>query len=178
MGLTRCLQLAPEKVTHDYLTDAFGMGYFTADLNPERYEHAKCLKLKLPEDFQIFPNEYFDLIIHNHVLEHIPGNYKSHIIEFYRILKTGGIMAFTIPDYHMTKGLKETREGGELLASDSDRVREFGQGDHYKMFGTDLISFLESRFSQFKPFFMKNDDFSKNPRMEHNACGIVFWCVK
>jgi len=57
-GSHRCLQLAPEKVTHDYLVDAYGSGYTSADLFPGKYGHAKCLKLRLPEGFEIFPNNF------------------------------------------------------------------------------------------------------------------------
>lgn len=177
-GSRRCLQLAPEKVTHDYLVDAYGPGYTSADLFPEKYDYAKCLKLRLPEGFEIFPNDFFDLIIHNHVLEHIPGCFKSHINEFHRLLTPGGIMAFTIPDYRITKGIKETIEGGEFLPSNEDRLKIHGQVDHYKTFGADLIDYLTSQFSEFTPRLLNNCELSDKIKLEHNAFGIVFWCKK
>jgi SAM-dependent methyltransferase len=132
LGVNRCLQLAPEKVTHDYLAKAYGAGYMPADLFPEKYKHAQCVKLKLPEDFLIFPSEYFNLIVHNHVLEHIPGSFRSHIDSFHRLLTRDGVMAFTVPNGHILRNVKETLEGGENLPTDDDRLRMHGQWDHYK----------------------------------------------
>jgi phosphoglycolate phosphatase len=178
LGVSRCLQLAPEKVTHDYLAKAYGSGYIPADLFPHKYKHAQCVKLKLPEGFEIFPNGYFDLIVHNHVLEHIPGSFRSHIDEFHRLLTKDGVMAFTIPDSRMQRGLKVTLEGGENLTADEDRLRLHGQGDHYKTFGTDLIEYLQSKFAKFEALLLNESDLKKKLRANHNAYGVVFWCVK
>jgi phosphoglycolate phosphatase len=178
LGVSRCLQLAPEEVTHEYLIKAYGSGFITADLFPQRYEHAQCLKLHLPEGFEIFPDGYFDLIVHNHVLEHIPGSFRSHIDEFHRLLAKDGVMAFTIPDYRITIGVKDTVEGGENLATDEDRLREHGLEDHYKSFGTDLIDYLQKKFTKFEALLMENSDLKQKLRDDHNAQEIVFWCVR
>lgn len=178
LGLSRCLQLAPEKVTHDYLLRAYGTGYISADMFPQNYKHAQCIKLQLPEGFGIFPSGYFDLIVHNHVLEHIPGSFKSHIDEFYRLLATGGVMAFTIPDCHIIKGVKDTVEGGENLATDEDRLREHGQEDHCKTFGVDLIEYIKGKFTSFEAHLLNNSDLKQNLLSDHNAWSLVFWCVK
>jgi hypothetical protein len=46
-------RLNHQKVTYDYISQVFGSGYTTSDLMPEKYKHAKCLKLALPDGFQI-----------------------------------------------------------------------------------------------------------------------------
>jgi SAM-dependent methyltransferase len=177
-GVDRCLQLAPEKVTHDYLAAAYGAGYLPADLSPAMYPYAKCLKLRLPEGFEIFPEGYFQLIVHNHVLEHVPGSYRAHIDEFHRLLQVGGAMAFTIPETGISKGVRETVEGGERLPSDEDRLREHGQGDHVRTFGLDLLDHLAARFSVSKPYCFDDDAMLREIRSMRNARGRVFWCVK
>ena len=177
-GLDRCLQLAPERVTHDYLLSAYGAGLFAADLQPEQYAHAKCLQLELPDGFDIFPDQYFRLIVHNHVLEHIPGSFKLHIEQFWRILEKGGVMAFTIPETGIVRNIRYTVEGGELLPTDSDRILHHGQRDHYKTFGADLIDYLKSVFSEFTPFLLESGALSKKLQTEHNAHGVIFWCIK
>lgn len=53
----------------------------------KKYPHASPLKLALPGGFDIFSENYFDLILHNHVLEHIPGNYQDHLQQLYNIFK-------------------------------------------------------------------------------------------
>lgn len=137
----RVLHLAPEEMTHRYLAESFRAGYVCSDLFPAKFPHAKCLKLALPEGFFIFPVEYFDLILHNHVLEHIPGDYCDHIHAFIKLLRPGGNMIFTIPPIRWSL---LTVQGGENLPTDDDRARLHGQGDHYKTFGYDLYELMKS----------------------------------
>ncbi len=144
----RALHLAPEEMTHGYLVKAFGFGYMCADLHPSKYPHAQCLKLALPDGFDVFPDGYFDLILHNHVLEHIPGDYREHLAQFVRILRPGGDMVFTLPG---VSRVSETVQGGENLPSDAERMSLHGQSDHYKSFGYDLIEWFASVGGSFGP---------------------------
>ena len=102
--------------------------------------------MRLPEDFDIFPDEYFDLIVHNHVLEHIPGTYREHLARFLDILKPGGHMVFTVP---VIRKDRPTLEGGEDLASNDERLKVHGQVDHYKTFGTDFLPYCNALPAQF-----------------------------
>jgi SAM-dependent methyltransferase len=177
-GNKRCLQLAPEKVTYNYIYPTFGSGYITSDLVPKRYPHAKCLKFALPDDFVKIPDEYFYLILHNHVLEHIPGKFTEHIDEFHRVLEKDGAMVFTIPDEYIMKGIVKSVEGGEHLSSDKDRLKNFGQGDHYKWLGLDFIEYLKTKFSTVELLADRRNQDSKELIDKHNAWGIVFFCQK
>lgn len=147
-GIKRALHLAPEEMTHRYLVKSMGIGYICSDLMPEKYPHAQCLKLALPDGFNIFPDNYFDLILHNHVLEHIPGDYRDHLAQFLRILRPGGHMVFTLPGISRTT---KTVQCGENLPSDDERIRLHGQSDHYKSFGYDLIDWFSSVSGVFGP---------------------------
>jgi len=135
----RVLHLAPEAVLHDRIRDAVGAGYLPADARPEAYGRIQCLRLVLPDGFRLFPAGFFDYVLHNHVLEHIPGSFRDHLAEFGRILKPGGHLIFSVPGPKMSV---LTVEGGEHLASDAERLRVFGQADHLKLFGRDLPDFL------------------------------------
>lgn len=137
-GKKRALHLAPEAMTHQYLLPVFGSGYVCSDLQPENFPHAECLKLPLPDGFSIFPNNYFDLIVHNHVLEHIPGDFRDHVASFTRIMRKGGSMLFSVPSIKPYASI----QGGEYLSSDEDRIRLHGQSDHYKTFGCDFIEYM------------------------------------
>lgn len=138
----RILHLAPEESTHRYIDPLHTAGYICADLTPSNYPHAKCLRLALPDGFDIFPNQYFDLILHNHVLEHIPGDYRSHLAQFLRLLKSGGHMVFTVPNISSST---ITIQYGENLATDDERLILHGQGDHYKSFGYDFFEWFKAR---------------------------------
>ena len=135
----KVLHLAPEKALYPLLNGLFGGGYMPADANPNLYTHTKLLKLFFPKDFEIFPEKYFDVILHNHVLEHIPGNYKDHLNSFFKILKPGGLMIFSVPGPYLDKN---TEEGGEHLATDLERQEKFSQKDHLKIFGRDFLEFI------------------------------------
>lgn len=140
-GSARALHLAPERPTWNYLKEAFGIGCFGSDPQPERYPHARPLRLRLPEGLDPFPDGYFDLIVHNHVLEHVPGSYRTVVTALTRVLAPGGLMAFTIPGLDPSR---PTLEGGEHLATDAERRARFGQEDHVRIFGYDLLDFLRS----------------------------------
>lgn len=136
----KVLHMAPEAALHDLLQARIGGGYLTADMAPERYPHARCMRLKFPGDFAVFPDGYFDAILHNHVLEHIPGHYGDHLSAFTQLLAPGGIMIFSVPGPYLDR---ETREGGEHMASDAERLAAFKQEDHFKMIGRDLLDTLD-----------------------------------
>jgi phosphoglycolate phosphatase len=137
----RLFHLAPEPVTHRYLSAEYAAGYICADLNPELYPHAECLRLRLPEDLRIFPPGYFQLILHNHVLEHIPGDFRDHLPAFTTLLKGRGHMVFTIP---LSRSRPATVQFGELLSGDEERLRLHGQRDHFKSFGADFLEWFQS----------------------------------
>lgn len=139
-GKNKVLHLAPEYCTHRYLKHLVGEGYVCSDLEPKKYPHASPLKLALPGGFDIFPENYFDLILHNHVLEHIPGNYQDHLQQFIRILRKNCRMIFTIPHVSTTK---LSIQGGENLETDEERIKLHGQRDHYKSFGKDFFEWFE-----------------------------------
>lgn len=145
---TRALHFAPEPALHGRLKDAIGAGYICADAYPELYRKAQCIKLFLPQDIEIFPPAYFDFVLHNHVLEHVPGTFRDHIPALLRVLKPGGRMICSVPGPRMNA---ETVEGGELLATDEERLEKFGKIDHFKRFGRDLPEFMaEARGGRFE----------------------------
>jgi ubiquinone/menaquinone biosynthesis C-methylase UbiE len=83
-----------------------------------------------------FPDESFDAIVCNHVLEHVPDDRKA-LAEFYRVLKKGGWASIQVP----IEG-EDTQEN--LSVSDPlERARLFGQSDHVRKYGRDFLFKLE-----------------------------------
>jgi SAM-dependent methyltransferase len=140
-GQARVLHFAPEAFLHPLLLEKFGAGYVTADIAPERYPHAQALRIALPDGLDMFPDGYFDALLHNHVLEHVPGHWRDHIAKLLRVVKPGGLMIFSVPGPYMDR---ETVEGGEHLATDQERLEKFLQEDHFRLFGRDLVEHLRS----------------------------------
>jgi len=140
----RVLHISPDPGIVNNLFSIIGSGYYLSDYKSKYYENYSenlpipFLRLKLPDDIRIFSDNYFDLIIHSSVLEHIPGKYVDHLTELVRILKPKGRMIFHVPlakDFLSTK----TIEGGEFLTSDEERILIHGENDHYKTFGYDFF---------------------------------------
>jgi hypothetical protein len=112
--------------------------YLLADNDVKLYKEAfnlDCVKIDLTKKLP-FDANIFDLIVHNHVLEHLTGNHIDQLNEMVRIVKPNGYVIFTIP---FLRHIKNTVIGGELLSSDEERTKMFGQSDHYKVFGKDFL---------------------------------------
>jgi len=139
--IVRVLHLAPEYILRKAVTDSVGAGYICSDPNPVAYGSAQCFKLFLPDGFSIFPDDYFDYVIHNHVLEHIPGRIVDLLPEFTRIIKPWGYHIFSVPGPDMRI---LTEEGGEFLDSDEERLKRFGQEDHLRKFGYDFPDIMNA----------------------------------
>jgi ubiquinone/menaquinone biosynthesis C-methylase UbiE len=86
-----------------------------------------------------FEEGSFDVILCNHVLEHIPDDTKA-MQELYRILKVGGIGIFQIPqDLNREKTFEDNS-----ITDKKERAKIFGQYDHVRIYGRDYFDKLRS----------------------------------
>ncbi|HVT11389.1 MAG TPA: methyltransferase domain-containing protein [Fimbriimonadaceae bacterium] len=76
-----------------------------------------------------FPDETFDAVMCNHVMEHVPDDRKA-MREIRRVLKPGGWALVLVP---YSKVLKETIED-PTAATPEERLRRFGQDDHIRIY--------------------------------------------
>ena len=132
----KILHLSPEKNTYQYLITKSQV--VTADLVPGFYKNIdKHIK---QEDLTAlsFADQSFDLVIANHVLEHISDDLKA-MSEIYRVLKKGGIAILQVP---YSETISATIE--EPLIANTERQSElFGQKDHVRIYQlNDYISRL------------------------------------
>jgi ubiquinone/menaquinone biosynthesis C-methylase UbiE len=85
-----------------------------------------------------FKDESFDLIICNHVLEHIEDD-KLALDEMYRILKYNGISILQVPI-----NVKRENTFEDLsIKSKIQREKYFGQYDHVREYGLDFKDRVE-----------------------------------
>lgn len=133
-GKTKILHLAPERGLYEKFSALCEKGnYVTADLTPNRYPFApNCRKIDLCDLDREQSCEY-DLIVHSHVMEHIPCNIAYTLFHLHRMLRPEGIHACIIP-FLAGKYDECFQEIG-----DDERVRRFGQFDHVRRFGRDDI---------------------------------------
>ncbi|MBC7103714.1 MAG: methyltransferase domain-containing protein [Parvibaculum sp.] len=121
----RVLHFAPEPVLQDYLRGRAGE-YKTGDLAPGRAD------FELDIEALDLPDESFDIVIVNHVLEHVDD--AKALAELYRILAPGGILISTVP---IIEGWDVSYENAAITTK-ADREIHFGQNDHVRYYGRDL----------------------------------------
>ena len=83
------------------------------------------------------PSDTYDLIICNHVLEHVP-DYRKAIKELYRITKPGGSVILSFP----VDTALATVDEDEAVKTPEERLARFGQTDHLRVFGRDSEAML------------------------------------
>jgi SAM-dependent methyltransferase len=76
-----------------------------------------------------FRNETFDLVVCNHVLEHIPDD-RTAMQELLRVTKMDGVALLNIP---YDEKLEQTYEDWSITAPEA-RHKAFGQHDHVRMY--------------------------------------------
>lgn len=86
-----------------------------------------------------FEDNSYNVILCNHVLEHIPDDTKA-MQELYRVMKPGGMGVFQIPQ---DLDRAETFED-DSITDQKERARIFGQYDHVRVYGGDYFDKLRS----------------------------------
>lgn len=86
-----------------------------------------------------FDNNSYDVILCNHVLEHIPDDTKA-MQELYRVLKPGGWGIFQIPQDLS----RDVTFEDDSITDKAERAKIFGQYDHVRVYGRDYFDKLRS----------------------------------
>ena len=129
----KVLHIAPEQCFLDIFKKQQNLTYTTSDLESPIAD-VKADICNLP-----FKDNEFDIILCNHVLEHIPDDTKA-MEELYRILKPGGFGVFQIPqDLN-----RETTFEDDSITDKKERAKIFGQYDHVRIYGRDYFDKLRS----------------------------------
>ena len=129
----KVLHFAPEQAFYKRFRKLKNLDYTTTDLNSPLAD-IKADICNLP-----FEENTFDIILCNHVLEHIPDDTQA-MSELYRILKPGGWGVFQIPQ-DLTRAI--TFED-DSITDKKERARVFGQYDHVRIYGRDYFDKLRS----------------------------------
>lgn len=131
----RVLIVAPEYHLYEMISKQKGISVSVGDIVPSRYEFANAEYCDLTD--LSYPDEIFDWVICNHVLEHIPDDNKA-LSEIYRVLKKGGSALLQVP---ISLKLNATLENS-MITEPKDRLANFGQEDHVRIYGQDFIDRL------------------------------------
>ena len=127
----KVLHVAPEQVFYQKFRSFSHWDYTTTDLYSPLADVKADLR-KLP-----FEDHAYDLILCNHVLEHIPDHLQA-LSELYRVLKKGGTLIAQVPlDLNREKTFEDP-----TITDPQERSRIFGQYDHVRIYGKDYSDFL------------------------------------
>lgn len=85
------------------------------------------------------PSSAYEMVICSHVLEHIDQDTQA-MKEIHRVLKPEGVALIQVPMWHSEK--HKTYENPEITDPE-DRIINFGQFDHVRIYGLDVIDRLE-----------------------------------
>lgn len=132
------LHFSPEKHIHAFLKK---QAYVTtADLNPGFYRTVDKQIVKADATGLDLKDAQFDLVIANHILEHIPDD-KAAMKEIYRVLKPGGCAILQVP---YSEAISTTLESPDIN-DPSLQSALYGQRDHVRIYAlNDYISRLQS----------------------------------
>ncbi len=125
---TSVLHIAPELALYAHLFNSRRIEYVAADLFPDRYRAIPDVQRADVTDLQ-FPDGAFDLVLCNHVLEHVPDD-RLAMRELRRVLKPGGVALLQAP---MASKLAATVEDPSVT-DPAERERRFGQFDHIRLY--------------------------------------------
>ena len=129
----KVLHFAPEQAFYKRFRKLENLDYTTTDLNSPLAD-IKADICNLP-----FDDNSYDVILCNHVLEHIPDDTKA-MKELYRIMKPNGWGIFQIPqDLNRDKTFEDNS-----ITDKKERAKIFGQYDHVRIYGKDYFDKLRS----------------------------------
>ncbi len=136
----KILHIAPELQIYKWLKAIPNVSYTAGDKHAKGYRYPKSV-VDLDITSLPFEDNSFDVVICNHVLEHVKNDAQA-IQEIFRVLRPGGRAILLIP---IDKELQVTLEEpvGTIL-SPEERIRLFGQFDHVRQYGLDYYDKLKS----------------------------------
>lgn len=139
----KVLHIAPEKIFQKTLKSLPNLDYTSADLS------ADFAMIKMDITSIQYEDNHFDVILCNHVLEHVMDDQKA-MKELLRVLKPGGWAILQVPtDTKLDKTFEDPQ-----IVSPEERERSFGRFDHVRVYGRDYGDRLEQA-----GFTVKVDDY-------------------
>ncbi len=127
----RVLHVAPERILGERFRRVPDVKYVGGDLEaqfgPERIDVTRLQ----------FEDASFDVVMCNHVLEHVPEDRRA-MREIARVLKPGGQAILLVPDVSA-----DVTDEDPAVVDPDERRRRFGQYDHVRRYGWDYVDRLE-----------------------------------
>lgn len=127
------LHIAPEACFIKRFEKVHGDQYVTADIE------SPLAKVKMDIHEIPFDENTFDVVLCNHVLEHVKDDIKA-LHEISRVLKPGGFAILQVPFFNPVPD--HTLEDS-TVTDKREREKLFGQDDHVRKYGKDYAARIE-----------------------------------
>ncbi len=164
----KVLHIAPEQPFIKKFKALKKLDYITADLL------SPIADVKMDIRDMPFEDNTFDVLMCNHVLEHIDDELKA-TREIYRVLKPGGWAILQVP---LDSTLEVTYENASIV-SQADREKHFGQYDHVRLYGKDYAQRLEKSGLKVIPNHMVMEmDPELADRYRLDKTELLYYCEK
>jgi len=134
------LHFAPEPCFIPRFEKLHGEKYITADIE------SPLAKVKMDIHQIPFPENQFDVVLCNHVLEHVKDDILA-MKEIHRVLKPGGLAILQVPFFNP---VPEKTFSDDSITDKREREKIFGQDDHVRKYGKDYVQRIAQ--SGLKPF--------------------------
>jgi SAM-dependent methyltransferase len=144
-GELKVLHVAPEHCFIDRFEALPNLDYITADIE------SPLAKVKMDVHSIPFPDNSFDVVFCNHVLEHVDDDILA-CSEFNRVLKSDGWGILQSPVYPLEKTIED-----KTITDPAEREKLFGQRDHVRKFGKDYAERLRKSGLQIEESQFVND---------------------
>lgn len=167
---TKILHFAPESFFVNYFSLENNVDYWPVDIDPNFPGIRKVVNItNIP-----FEDNSVDIIIVNHVLEHIPDDKKA-LSEIYRVLAKEGVAFVSVP---LETSYEKTFENSDYNTPEL-RAKFFGQHDHVRIYGRDFVLRLEESGFSVKTIDI-GEVYSEEEMVKYGLFngGYIFLCSK
>ncbi|HQQ94432.1 MAG TPA: methyltransferase domain-containing protein [Bacteroidia bacterium] len=164
----KMLHIAPEQCFYKRFRKQSNLNYTTGDYN------SPIADIHFDLHNAPFPDNSFDVIFCNHVLEHVEDAERC-MSELYRIMASDGWGIFQVP----LDTSRHTTLEDKSIVSPEEREKYYWQKDHLRLFGLDYKEKLEKA-----GFKVKVDDYvntlsaEEQDRYRLPAGEMIYFCTK
>ena len=166
----KLLHIAPESNLSKYLMAHTNVEYTAGDKRCDGYTYPDYVRDVDIMNLHDIPDNTYDVLVCNHVLEHVPDDIVA-MKELRRVIKPDGIAILQVP---YAQKLEKTFEDKTILIPEA-RFEAYGQNDHVRLYGLDYKNRLESA-----GFRVKISEISKDYPAKYglNCNENLFVCYK
>ena len=156
----RLLHIAPDDILARWLSQQPSIEFTCGSLYPEDFAEFNAIALDVTQIN--FPNNYFDIVLCNHVLQQVPDHLVA-MQEISRILKPGGWGIIQAPIAHAL----DTTDEDLSITDTREKRHRFGSTLYCRIYGKDYPQILQDngswKVTEIRPAdFLSEDEITKN----------------